>query len=103
MCERVLRIDGAVLDGLAPTDEGGLVISCYRPDRIYHLDARGALDIVAEDPQGTLLAAPTNVCFVGSALDRLVVANFGRRHLALVATPLRGRALHLPDRWAIDA
>ncbi len=54
-----------MLDGLAFTDEGGLLVSCYRPDRIYHLGADGALGIVADDPQGTILSAPTNVCFVG--------------------------------------
>ena len=33
-------IDGAVLDGIAFTAAGGLLVSCYRPDRIYHLGAR---------------------------------------------------------------
>jgi gluconolactonase len=101
--EVVVRLDGTVPDGLALTDDGGLVISCYRPDRIYHLGADGTLSIVAEDPQGTALAAPTNVCFVGERLDRLVAANLGRRHLALVGAALRGAPTQAPERWAIDA
>src|SRR5262245_36347077 len=82
--EEVIRLDGTVPDGIAFDDAGGVVISCYRPDRVYHLSAAGELTVVAEDPQGTLLAAPTNVCFAGADLDRLVVANLGRWHLTLV-------------------
>jgi gluconolactonase len=101
--ELITRIEGTVLDGLAFTDAGGLLISCYRPDRIYHLDAAGELEVVAQDPQGTLLSAPTNVCFVGPQLDRVVSANLGRWHLTLLDLGLRGAPLHAPDRWAVDA
>jgi gluconolactonase len=101
--EVVLRLDGHVPDGLAFTADGGLLISCYRPDRILHLDPAGRLDVVAEDPQGTLLAAPTNVCFVGADLDRLVTANLGRWHLTLLDVGVAGAPLHRPRRWAVDA
>jgi len=74
---------------------------CYRPDRIYHLDRDGHVEVLAEDPQGTLLAAPTNVCFAGPELDRIVTANLGRWHLTLLEdTGLRGAPLHRPDDWA---
>lgn len=36
-------------------------------------------------------------------LDRLVCANLGRWHLALVDSGLRGVPLHYPTRWAADA
>jgi gluconolactonase len=101
--EEVLHLEGTVPDGLAFTDEGGVLISCYRPDRIYHLSAGGTLEIVAEDPQGTLLAAPTNVCFAGEDLDVIVAANLNRRHLTRVDAGLRGAPLHRPPRWRIDA
>ena len=100
--EVVVRLDGTVPDGLAFTADGGVVVTCYRPDRIYHLDRDGALEIVAEDPQGTLLAAPTNACFVGDGLDRLVSANLGRWHLTIMDAHLRGAPLHAPERWAVD-
>jgi gluconolactonase len=102
-CETVLRLDGTVPDGVALTDAGGLLITCYRPDRIYHLDADGALEIVADDPQGTILGAPTNVCFAGAELDLVVAANLGRWHLTLLDLGLRGAPLHRPKRWALDA
>jgi gluconolactonase len=101
--EEVTRLVGTVPDGVAFTADGGAVVSCYRPDRIVHLDAAGNADIVAEDPQGTLLAGPTNVAFAGPELDRLVCANLGRWHLALVESGLRGLPLHYPLRWAADA
>ena len=101
--EEIIRLDGTVPDGVAFTDDGGVLISCYRPDRIVHLDGAGDVQIVAEDPQGTLLAAPTNVAFAGPELDRLVCANLGRWHLALVDSGLRGTPLHHPTHWAADA
>jgi sugar lactone lactonase YvrE len=90
-------------DGLAFTSDGVLLVSCYRPDRIYHLSPNGELEVVAEDPQGTLLAAPANVCFVGRSLDRVVAANYNRRHLTLLDLGLRGAPLHRTERWAADA
>jgi gluconolactonase len=101
--EEVTRLEGTVPDGVAFTADGGVLVSCYRPDRIVHLDSAGVVEIVAEDPQGTLLAAPTNVAFAGAGLDRLVCANLGRWHLALVESGLRGTPLHYPTRWAADA
>jgi gluconolactonase len=98
--ELVRRFDGTVLDGLAVAADGGLLVSCYRPDRIYHLDRDGHAEVAAEDPQGTLLAAPTNVCFVGPDLDRVVSANLGRWHLTLLDLGIRGVAPHRPERWA---
>jgi sugar lactone lactonase YvrE len=98
--EEVARLEGTVPDGVALTNDGGLLVSCYRPDRIVHLSREGHVEVVAEDPQGTLLAAPTNVAFAG---DRLVSANLGRWHLTLVETGLRGVPLHYPASWAADA
>jgi gluconolactonase len=101
--EQVTRLEGTVPDGVAFTAGGGVLVSCYRPDRIVHIDAAGHVETVAEDPQGTLLAAPTNVAFVGPELDRLVSANLGRWHLTLLDVGLRGLPLHYPARWAADA
>jgi len=103
-CEEVTRLPGTVPDGIAFTDDGGVVVSCYRPDRIVHISAEGAVQVVAEDPQGTILGAPTNVVFVGADRARLVAANLGRWHLTVIDdTGLRGLPLHYPARWAADA
>ncbi len=100
--ELVTRLEGTVPDGVAFTADGGLLVSCYRPDRIVHLDRDGKAETVAEDPQGTLLAAPTNIAFIGPELDLLVAANLGRWHLTLLDVGLRGVPLHTPKRWAAD-
>lgn len=100
--EQVVRLPGTVPDGLAVLADGSLLISCYRPDQILHLALDGALTVVAEDPEGTLLAAPTNVCLAGEGLDRLVAANLNRWHLTLLDLGLVGAPLHRPERWAVD-
>ena len=100
--ETVLGLPGTVPDGIALTEEGGALISCYRPDRIYYLDPDGDLTVLMEDPQGTLLAAPTNVCFIGEGLTQLVSANLGRWHLTLIESGLVGVVPHAPERWAYD-
>ncbi len=101
--EVVMQFHGCVLDGIAPTADGGLLVSCYRPDRIYHLGPDGRAEVVAQDPQGTLISAPTNVCFAGAGLDRVVSANLGRWHLTLLELGITGAPLHMPQEWALDA
>ena len=100
--ELIVRLPGTVPDGIAFTEEGGAVLSCYRPDRIYYLTPEGGLDILAEDPQGTMLAAPTNICFIGRERTTLISANLGRWHLTRLETGLTGVIPHMPESWAID-
>jgi sugar lactone lactonase YvrE len=102
-CEEVVRLPGTVPDGVALTEDGGGGVSCYRPNRIMHVGAEGAVETIAEDPQGTMLSAPTNVAFIGPDRSRLVSANLGRWHLTLVETRLRGVTPHAPLRRAADA
>lgn len=84
-------------DGLAVTADGQLVISCYRPDRIYIWDDDSGLDVLADDPLGTILSAPTNVAFYGANLDRLITTNLGRWHLTDMQLGFGGTELHYPD------
>ncbi|MDJ0954652.1 MAG: SMP-30/gluconolactonase/LRE family protein [Acidimicrobiia bacterium] len=100
--ETVVRLPGTVPDGVAFTSDGGAIISCYRPDRIYYLSPEGRLEVLAEDPEGTLLAAPTNICFLGGDRKRLVSANLGRWHLTLLELDIEGVIPHAPQRWAAD-
>jgi gluconolactonase len=100
--EVVVDLPGTVPDGIAFTTDGGAVLTCYRPDRIYYLDPGGRLEILAEDPEGTLMAAPTNVCFLGGDRTSMVSANLGRWHLTLFETGLRGVIPHAPETWAVD-
>ena len=95
--ENVVRMPGTAPDGLAFAADGSLIISCYRPDRVYRL-AENGLSILADDPQGRFLAAPTNVCYFGPQLDRLAVANIGAWFISEVLDAPAGVGTHLPVR-----
>ena len=86
----------AVPDGVACATDGSLIIACYRPDVIYRWHPHDGLSILAADPRGTVLAAPTNVVFAGLGLDTLVVPNLGRWHLTRGRFGISGIPLHYP-------
>jgi gluconolactonase len=94
---RVLQELGlAVPDGVAVATDGSLVVACYRPDVILRWSATDGLEVLACDPRGTLLAAPTNVVFTGDDLGVLVVPNLGRWHLARGRLGVYGTPLFYP-------
>lgn len=94
--ERVADLPGSVPDGLAFTDDGLLLISCYRPDLVYIWDG-STTEILVDDWTGLELSAPTNVAFGGPALDRLYSANLAGWHVTLIEAGLRGAPLHYPE------
>jgi sugar lactone lactonase YvrE len=85
-----------VPDGVAITDDAALVVACYRPDVIYRWHHDDGLSVIACDPRGTAIAAPTNVVFAGDDLSLLVVPNLGRWHLSRGRFGIRGVPLHYP-------
>jgi gluconolactonase len=94
---RVLCELGMVVpDGIAVADDGGLVVSCYRPDAIVRSHPSDGLDVLAADPQGTILNAPTNAAFPDDDLDLLVVANLCGWHLVRARLGVRGTPLFRP-------
>ena len=94
--ELVASMPGTVPDGLAFDEKGRLYVGCYRPDRIYRIDAGCAPIIVADDYQGTALSAPTNLAFIGPRLDRLLIASLGRWHLSVMEVDVPGQPLNFP-------
>jgi gluconolactonase len=89
----------AVPDGVAVATDGSLVIACYRPDVIYRWREEAGLEILAIDPEGVAIAAPTNVAFTGPGLETMIVPNIGRWHLTRFRHPqLTGVALRYPTR-----
>jgi len=87
----------AVPDGVAVATDGSLIIACYRPDAIFRWRADLGLQLLAHDPEGVAIAAPTNVVFTGPQLETMVVPNIGRWHLTrLHHDDLRGVALNYP-------
>lgn len=88
----------SVPDGLAFTDDGRLLIACYRPDIIYLGLPDGSVAVLVEDLTAELLCRPANVALRGG---RLYIANLGGWHLSVMETDLRPGPLHhprLPDQ-----
>ncbi len=95
--ETVVELPMTVPDGVAFDTDGNLYSSMYRPDRIYRLTPSGKLDVLAEDFEGTLIAAPTNIAFCGRDRDILLSTNLGRWHLSRYEAGATGLSLQYPD------
>ena len=95
----LLELPGHVPDGIAFADDGSILIACYRPDVVLRWRPGSAVEIVAEDPEGTVLAAPTNCAFIGPDLATVAVPNIGRWHVTRFSVPgLSGVPLFYPTR-----
>ena len=92
----VVEVPKSVPDGVAFDTDGTLYIACYRPDRIYRYSTSGELEILADDFEGTIIAAPTNIAFCGTERDVLLSANLGRWHITRYETGAKGISLHYP-------
>ena len=92
----VVEVPKSVPDGVAFDTDGTLYIACYRPDRIYRYSTSGELEMLADDFEGTIIAAPTNIAFCGTERDVLLSANLGRWHITRYETGAKGISLHYP-------
>ncbi len=95
--ETVAEFPWTVPDGVAFDVEGNLYVSMYRPDVIYRRTPDGQIDILAEDFEGTLMAAPTNIAFCGRNRDVLLSTNLGRWHITRYDAGVAGHPLNYPD------
>jgi gluconolactonase len=101
---RVLCELGLVVpDGVAVADDGSLVFASYRPDAVFRWSEDEGLEVLASDPQGTVLNAPTNVAFTGDELDVAVLPNLGGWHLVRGRLGVRGTPLPRPSVELIEA
>ncbi|MDX6198319.1 MAG: gluconolactonase [Actinomycetota bacterium] len=94
--EPLCELPDTVPDGIAVDESGGFYVACYRPDRVYYVDDAGRVEVFAEDPQGTVIAAPTNVVFTGADRRTMVIGSLGRWHLAAVQVGVPGVRLRFP-------
>ncbi len=94
--ETVAEFPRTVPDGLAFDTDGNLYVSMYRPDVIYRVTPEGEVDVLAEDFEGTLIAAPTNIAFCGQDRGILLGANIGRWHITRYDTGATGQPLNYP-------
>jgi gluconolactonase len=83
----LVELPGTVPDGIAFATDGSVVIACYRPDVVYRWRQDLGLEVLAEDPEGTVIAAPTNAAFTGPDLATIIVPNIGRWHATRFRVP----------------
>lgn len=95
--EVLVDLSGTVPDGIAFATDGSVVIACYRPDAVLRWRADLGIEVLAHDPEGTELAAPTNCVFHGPGRSQIAVPNIGRWHVTTFAIDgLTGAALFYP-------
>ena len=82
-----------VPDGVAMDKEQNLYVTCYATDCLYRVNPSGVVTLFAYDPDGTMLARPTNAAFGGPDGRDLYVANLGRWHITRLRTETPGQSL----------
>jgi gluconolactonase len=92
----VADFPGTIPDGVALTADGGFVVSCYYPFRLYHVTSEGRVETLLEDPTGITLPMPTNTSFFGDGLRQLAIALLGGWGICAVEAPFAGAPLHYP-------
>lgn len=82
-----------VPDGLAFTDTGHLLVSCYAPNRIYKVAPDRTCEVWIDDWEAHTLSNPTNIAFGGQGNDQLFSTNLGRWHITRIEAGVRGDLL----------
>jgi len=80
-------------DGLALDAAGNLYVTCYATDCIYRVTKQRLVELYAFDPEGTILARPTNIAFGGDDRKTMFVANLGRWHITSLPGMVPGQLL----------
>jgi gluconolactonase len=83
-------------DGVALAADGSLWVTLYRPDGLMRVAPDGRTQLVVDDRLASTFDAPTNITWVGNALDRVVVANVGDRFVTIGDLGVAGAPLHRP-------
>ena len=83
-------------DGVALAADGSFWVTLYRPDGLVRVAPDGSVELVLDDHLAHTFDAPTNIAWVGAALDRAVVANVGDTFLAIGDVGVAGQPLHYP-------
>jgi sugar lactone lactonase YvrE len=94
--EPVVELERCVPDGLAFDRDGGLLISCWQPNRVYRLALGGALAVLIDDWTGEYVLTPTNTAFAGDALETLMLAGLAGWQLTAIDPDVPGAPLKRP-------
>ncbi len=95
--ELVAELPDTDADGISLAADGAYWVTLYRPDGLIRIAPDGTTEVVVDDHLASHLDAPTNIAWVGQALDRAVVANVGGRFLSIADVGVAGHPLHYPE------
>jgi gluconolactonase len=96
--ESVCELPGTVPDGLALDAEGGILVSCYQPNRVVRVEiASGGVGTVVEDWMGMRILSPTNIAFFGPDRHELALASLCGWTVSAVTVPWAGEPLVFPE------
>ena len=84
-------------DGVALAADGSLLGHALPPRRTGADRAGGRVELVVDDHLAQTFDAPTNIAWIGTSLDRVVVANVGDTFLSIGDVGITGQALHYPE------
>jgi sugar lactone lactonase YvrE len=84
-------------DGISLAADGAYWVTLYRPDGLVRIGLDGTVATMVDDHLASHFDAPTNIAWVGEALDRAVVANVGDRFLSIGDIGVAGQPLHYPE------
>lgn len=87
--ERIATVAHAP-DGLGLDIDGNLYVTCYGSHQLFRVTPRRELIMVAHDPTGIVLGAPTNLTFAGAEWRDIYVANLGRTTIVRSTVPRPG-------------
>jgi len=101
--EILVDLPGTVPDGITFATDGSVVIACYRPDVVLRWRSDLGVEVLASDPEGTVVAGPTNCVFYGPGLSRIAFPNIGRWHISSMEVPgLTGVPLWFPTAEQLE-
>jgi sugar lactone lactonase YvrE len=87
-----------VPDGLAITEDGGMIVSCFQPNALLWIPPGGGPPTtILEDWTGQRLLTPTNVAFYGEGLRSLAIASVCGWSISTADVPWRGQKLFYPS------
>lgn len=80
-------------DGISIDSNRNLWIACYKPDEILKISQKGKIEVIMEDPSGTLLNRPTNLVI---KQNEILFANLGGRHIGSFKIKVEPLKLNYP-------
>ena len=92
------ELPGTVPDGLALDEQGGLIVSCFQPNRLLRVPPGGGdPEILLDDWTGQKLLTPTDVAFYGRDRRSLAIASLCGWRISTVDLPWRCMPLNYPS------